>query len=93
VALALKSGLPAGLFSNQNIQIWVNFGGTYSGKCWYILWTLGPFYGLLYILWAFGKVSDNLVYFSPFWYFVLRKIWHPCLKCETNRQNVQNNNS
>jgi hypothetical protein len=29
------------------IQIWVNFAGFCNGKCWYILWTLGPFYGLL----------------------------------------------
>jgi hypothetical protein len=33
------------------IQIWVNFGGSCSGWCWYILRTLGPFYGfLLYIM-------------------------------------------
>jgi hypothetical protein len=25
------------------IQIWVNFGGSAIGRCWYILWTLGPF--------------------------------------------------
>jgi hypothetical protein len=30
-----------------------------------------------YILWAFGIVRGNLVYFSPFWYFVPRKIWQP----------------
>jgi hypothetical protein len=28
------------------IQIWVNFGGSCNGRCWYILWTLGPFYGI-----------------------------------------------
>jgi hypothetical protein len=43
-----ESGLPDGLFSNQKyLQIWVNFGGSCTGGCWYILWTLGPFYGLL----------------------------------------------
>jgi hypothetical protein len=31
-----------------------------------------------YILWTFGVVRGNLVYFSPFWYFVPRKIWQPC---------------
>jgi hypothetical protein len=45
----------------------------------------GIFYGHLvhfmvfgYILWTFGKVCGNLVYFFPFWYFVPRKIWQPC---------------
>jgi hypothetical protein len=44
----------------------------------------GMFYGHLvhfkvfcYILWAFGVVHGNLVYFLPFWYFVPRKIWQP----------------
>jgi hypothetical protein len=59
------------------IQIWVNFGGSCNGRCWYILCTLGPFYGLFYILWTFSIVRDNLAYFSPFWYFVPRKIWQP----------------
>jgi hypothetical protein len=43
------------------IQIWVNLGGSCNGRCWYILWTLGPFYGLLlyfmdiwYSSWSFG---------------------------------------
>jgi hypothetical protein len=45
---------------------------------------VGTFYGHLvhfthfcYILWTFGRVRGNLVYFSPFWYFVPRKIWQP----------------
>jgi hypothetical protein len=29
------------------------------------------------ILWTVGIVRGNLVYFSPFWYFVPRKIWQP----------------
>jgi hypothetical protein len=37
------------------IQIWVNFGGSCTGRCWYILWTLGPFYILL-------------LYFMEIWY-------------------------
>jgi hypothetical protein len=48
---------------------------------------VGIFYGHLAhftvfcnILWTFGIVRGNLVYFSPFWYFVPRKIWQPC--CE-----------
>jgi hypothetical protein len=39
--------LPDGLFSNQKSQIWVNFGGPLNGKCWYILWPFGIFYGHL----------------------------------------------
>jgi hypothetical protein len=30
-----------------------------------------------YILWTFRIVCGNLVLFSPFWYFVPRKIWQP----------------
>jgi hypothetical protein len=32
-----SAGLPDGLFSKQKSQIWVNFGGTLKGKCWYII--------------------------------------------------------
>jgi hypothetical protein len=32
------------------------------------------------IFWPFGIYSDNLVYFSPFWYFGPRKIWQPCIE-------------
>jgi hypothetical protein len=31
-----------------------------------------------YILWTFGIVCDNLVYFPPFWCVIPRKIWQPC---------------
>jgi hypothetical protein len=51
------------------IPIWVNFGGSGDGRCWYILRTLGPFYGLLlyfmgiwYSLWLFGIVFPILVF-------------------------------
>jgi hypothetical protein len=30
------------------------------------------------ILWTFGIFCGHLVYFAPFWYFVPRKICHPC---------------
>jgi hypothetical protein len=46
------------------IQIWVNFRGPCNGRCWYIVCTLGPFYGLLlyfmdiwYSSWKFGIFS------------------------------------
>jgi hypothetical protein len=40
-------GLPDGLFSNLKSQIWVNFGGPLNGKCFYISWPFGIFYGHL----------------------------------------------
>jgi hypothetical protein len=50
---------------------------------------VGIFYGHLvhfkvfcYILWTFGIARDNLVYILPFWYFVPRKIWQPCLRLQ-----------
>jgi hypothetical protein len=45
-----------------------------------------------YILWIFGIVCGNLVYFSPFWYFVPRKIWQPWLqrrRCKNLYRNIQ----
>jgi hypothetical protein len=29
------------------IPLWVNFGGPWNGKCWYILWPFGIFHGRL----------------------------------------------
>jgi hypothetical protein len=48
-----RTGLPYGLFSNQKSKIWLKFGGSCTGRCWFILWTL-------------GIVRGNLVYFSRF---------------------------
>jgi hypothetical protein len=55
------------------------------GKFWQsLLWKILVFYGNLiyfatkrYILWPFGTFCVHLVYFSPFWYFGVRKIWQP----------------
>jgi hypothetical protein len=58
-------------------QIWVFFGGSCNGRCWYILWTFGLFYGHLVYLMYIGYFCGYLEYFSPFWY-VLKKIWQPC---------------
>jgi hypothetical protein len=55
-------------FFKPKIPIWVNFGGSCNGKCWYIRSILLPF-GLFY---------GHLVYFPPFWYIVPRKIWQSC---------------
>jgi hypothetical protein len=55
-------------FFKPKIAIWVNFGGLWNGKCWYILGPFGIFYGHLvlcmtvwYSLWSFGI-------FFPIWY-------------------------
>jgi hypothetical protein len=31
-----ESGLPDGIFSGQKIAIWINFGCSCNGRCWYI---------------------------------------------------------
>jgi hypothetical protein len=60
----------------QKIQIWVNFGGSFNGTCWYIL---SPYIHLPYIMdiwyisWLFGI-------FFPFWYAAAIKIWQPCCR-------------
>jgi hypothetical protein len=70
-------------------MIWSQTKNLKLGKFWrvlqwkimyrymYILWTLGPFTVFCYNLWTFSIVRGNLVYFSPFWYFVAKKIWQP----------------
>jgi hypothetical protein len=35
------TGLPDGLIDTPKIQIWVIFGWSCNGRCWYILWTFG----------------------------------------------------
>jgi hypothetical protein len=57
------------------IPIWVNFGGTWIGKCLYILWPLGISYGDLgyfmtiwYILYSFGTFCIHWVHFVFLWY-------------------------
>jgi hypothetical protein len=62
------------------IQIWVNFGGSCNGRCWYILCTLGPFYGLFLYFMDIWYSSWKFGIFFPFWYFVRRKIWQPCIR-------------
>jgi hypothetical protein len=54
------TGLQDGIFSNPQ-KCGVNFGGSCIGRCWYILWPFGTFYGQ--ILWPLGKLSGHLVFF------------------------------
>jgi hypothetical protein len=50
------------------IPIWVNFGGSCGGRCWYILWPLGLFYGrLTYIMRSYLVYFMAIWYISPFW--------------------------
>jgi hypothetical protein len=79
--------LPDDIFSNQKKQIWVNFGGSFDGRCCHILWTFGILYDHLlyftaiyviyfmaiwYILWQFGIFDGYLVYFVKIWYIFSR---------------------
>jgi hypothetical protein len=70
--------LPDGLFSNQKIPIWVNFGVSWYKKYWYFYDHLEYFTAIWYILWQFGVVCGTLVYFSRFGLFGPIKIWQPC---------------
>jgi hypothetical protein len=63
------------------------------GKFWRVLpWNMAVYFmdtwsilqSLSYILWTFGIVRGNLVYFFPLWYFAPRKFWQPC--CTNRRQ-------
>jgi hypothetical protein len=76
----LPPGLPDGIASNQKDPNLGKFSEgpamedvgichvrlVYFTAVWYILWPFNIFYGCL-------------VCFSPFWYFVPRKIWQHCL--------------
>jgi hypothetical protein len=59
----------------------LNFGGGCDGRCWNIL---RPFD--IRTIWAFGIFCGHLVYLSPFWYVVLRKIWQPWHWVDFNNQ-------
>jgi hypothetical protein len=48
------------------IPIWVNFGGSSTGRCLYILWHLVYFTAIWYMLWTFGI-------FFPIWVFCNKK--------------------
>jgi hypothetical protein len=54
----------------------VYFGGPWNGKCWYfmVIWYFGC---LFFIFRSFSIFVVIFIDFSPFWYFVPRKIWQP----------------
>jgi hypothetical protein len=58
-----------------------NFGkfwGTWNGKCWYILWTFGIYYGHLEYVY-YGHLEYNTaiwnMYITVIWYTYFRAIW------------------
>jgi hypothetical protein len=59
------------------IPIWVNFGGSCNGRCWYIIWPFGLFYGCLVCLWPFDIFYGYLVYFSRYGMLYQEKSGHP----------------
>jgi hypothetical protein len=56
--------LPDGLISNQKCELGKILEGLAMEDVG--IGTLGPFYGFCNMLWAFGIVCGNLVYFSRF---------------------------
>jgi hypothetical protein len=55
------------LVFKPKMPIWVNFGGSCDGRCWYVLWPFGLFYSHLACLTGFfGIFYGNLVYFPRF---------------------------
>jgi hypothetical protein len=43
---------------------------------------------LVHFLAILGIFCGHLVYFSPFWFIVLRKIWQPCCKAFNLRETL-----
>jgi hypothetical protein len=71
--------MPEGLFAfKQKIPITVNYAMSCNGKVGIFYVYLVYFTAIGNILWPFGIFCGHLVYFSPFWYIVKRKIWQPC---------------
>jgi hypothetical protein len=76
----VQPGLPDGLFSNQKSKVGLILQGLAMEDVGIFRGHLIHFTVFCYISWPFGIVGGNLVYFFPFWYFVPRKIWQPCVQ-------------
>jgi hypothetical protein len=80
-----KQTMPDGTYIlKTKISIWVHFGGSFNGKCWYILWPFGVFYchlvyfvAIWYIVWQFGICNGHLIYFSRFGMLYQEKSGNP----------------
>jgi hypothetical protein len=46
--LRLQSRVARWHIFKPNVKMWVNFGGTLKGRCWYILWPFGIFFQFWY---------------------------------------------
>jgi hypothetical protein len=68
--------LPDGLFFKPKIPICAIYGGTWNGKCRYILWPLAILYTYSKI---FGIFYGNLVYYSSFGMLHHEKSGNPVL--------------
>jgi hypothetical protein len=63
------AGLPDGIYFRPKITIWVNCRWSCNGRCWYVLWPFGLFYGHLVHFWLFWYILyGHLATFSPVWY-------------------------
>jgi hypothetical protein len=62
---------------NPKIPIWEKFSGPQVGKCWYILWPFGIFYGYLGYSMTIRQILCSFGTFFQFWYHAPRKIWQP----------------
>jgi hypothetical protein len=63
---ALGSGLPDGTYIFEpKIPFLVNFGGSYNGRCWYVLRQFGIFYGQLLSFMAIWCIFGSSGIFFP----------------------------
>jgi hypothetical protein len=59
------------------IQIWVIFGGSWIGRCLYILWKLSLLHGPLLYFMHIWYICGNLEYFSRFGVLFQEKSGNP----------------
>jgi hypothetical protein len=52
-----------------------------------VIWKIFPSYGIFYTPLVFA-FSNNLVYFSTFWFIVFRKIWQHWSKMNLTRKPI-----
>jgi hypothetical protein len=55
------------------IPVWVNFGGSCKGRCWYILWSFSLFYGHLLYFVAIWKILRSFAIYSPVFVYCTKK--------------------
>jgi hypothetical protein len=76
--------LPDGMYIfRPKIPIWVNFGRSCNGRCWYFYVLFVYFAAKWYILCPFGTFSGRLVYFSRVGILYREKSGNPALQMKT----------